>query len=461
MRRLPGVLVLAILAGAVLVPPLPTQPVMAATAKADPAYDSAKAAADSSGPAAIAALQRSLILTGDLNALATGEFGKRSFEAIKAFQKRGKGAETGILTSDEKARLDQESGKVSAAYGFKTITEQGTTVSYPAKVATTRTAGRRGPKFTAAGDSVTVDILFYPPGDEAYDALFERLKKPRAGRTITYSLKKPDAFVITGSSDGMNFYMRFLATSGGTRGFVLGWKPALSPDFDRVPIFMASSLTAEGQIAPPLPVANKPSATTADQPVVAAAGPVLPFEPGKTYGKRTGLGAVVSAAGDVLLAADIVVGCETLAVEGAGSARVIAGDTVNNIALARLEKPSGAVAALRTTPPLQDEKLSAQSLGADGSVTASDATVTALADAAGDMRRFIAAGVPGSALLFDPSGALVSPKIAAAPTPDGADAVALKPLFVSAFLRGQGVTAGPAADPTKAVVKVTCDKTQG
>lgn len=460
MRRLPGVLVLAILAGAALTPPALAQTAKAATEKADPAFEAAKAAADASGPAAIAALQRALILTGDLNTLATGEFGKRSYEAIKAFQKRSKGKETGILTADEKGRLDQEASKVSAAYGFKTVTEQGTTLSYPAKVATTRTAGRRGPKFTAAGDSVTVDILLFPAGDEAYDALFERLKKPRAGRTITYSLKRPDAFVVTGTSDGMNFYMRFLATSGGTRGFVLGWKPALSPDFDRVPIYMASSLTAEGQIAPPL--VPTPATSADEKPAsVAAAGPPLPFEPGKVYGRRTGLGAVVSSAGDVLLAADIVVGCETLTVEGAGSARVVAGDSVNNIALARLDKPSGAVAALRVTPLREGDKLTAASLGADGTMAQSTVTVTAVADAAGDTRRFVAAGVSGSALLFDETGALISPKIAPAPGPDGADALALKPLFVSAFLRAQSVTAGPAADPAKAVLKLTCEKTQG
>ena len=43
-------------------------------------------------------------------------------------------------------------------------------------------------------------------------------------------------------STARSFYMRFLKAGTDSRGFIVGWAPALSPDFDRVPIAMAVSL---------------------------------------------------------------------------------------------------------------------------------------------------------------------------------------------------------------------------
>ena len=221
-----------------------------------------------SAPAEIATIQRALIWTGDLNTLASGEFGKRSFEAIRAFQRRLKAADTGILVAAERAALDKAAKASASAFGFRTATEQGVTLGYPAKLATQRADGRYGPKFSSPSGNVTVDILRYPAAAETGDALFERLKAERPGRKVTYSLSRPDAFVITGTVDGKSFYMRFLRTASDTRGFVLGWDPALSPGFDRVAIAMAVSMAAAdgasaGGPAAPADAAPQPAVTVA------------------------------------------------------------------------------------------------------------------------------------------------------------------------------------------------------
>jgi peptidoglycan hydrolase-like protein with peptidoglycan-binding domain len=461
MMRRPLPLAMVLLAAVAWLPVTGSAPASAQTATApNPLFDAAKTAADTAGVAETAAIQRSLILTGDLNALATGEYGKRTFEAIKAFQKRTKAPETGILLPAERKRLDADAAKVSADYGLKPITERGTTLLYPAKIVTKRTDGKRGPKFSAPKDSVTVDILFYPTEDEEFAPLFERLKKPREGRTVTYSLMKPEFFVIAGTVDGKSFYMRFLATKTGTRGFVVGWDPKLSPDFDRVPVAMASSLEAEGQLAPLLIAA--PSGTpgpSTEQASTAAApsGPPLPFLPGVVYAKREGLGVVVSAKGDVLTTADLVVGCETLAVTQGGTAKVIAGDLVNNLALVRLEKPGPAPVAISAVPLAEAATLKAAARGEDGAVTQAAAAITATSGPNGDARRFLAAGPMTPGFLFDETGGLISPRIGV----DAGQAVGLRPLFVSAFLRAQGVALAPAGgDAASAVVGLACDKTQ-
>lgn len=458
-------LVLTLLAATAFLPsagPHPALAQTAATAAPNPQFDAAKAAADTAGVTETAALQRSLILTGDLNALASGEFGKRTFEAIKAFQKRIKAPETGILLAAERKRLEAEAAKVSAAYGFKSVTEKGATLLYPAKIVTKRTEGKRGPKFSSPKDSVTVDILFYPKEDEDFAALFERLKKPREGRTVTYSLMKPEFFVIAGTVDGKSFYMRFLATTAGTRGFVVGWDPKMSPEFDRVPITMASSLEAEGQLAPLLIASptgpGGQSATEAATPVTAPAGPPLPFLPGVVYAKRDGLGVVVSAKGDVLTTADLVVGCETLAVAKGGTATVIAGDPVNNLALVRLDKPGPSPVMISAAPLVDAATLQTAARGEDGSVVTAAAAITATSGPNADARRFLAAGPMSAGFLFDEAGGLVSPRIGV----DGDKAIGLRPLFVSAFLRAQGVTpAATGGDAPSAVIGLSCDKTQG
>src|SRR5258707_778341 len=49
------------------------------------------------------AIQSDLIWTGDYNGVLSGEFGERSVAAVKAFQKRKGGKETGVLNLQERA----------------------------------------------------------------------------------------------------------------------------------------------------------------------------------------------------------------------------------------------------------------------------------------------------------------------------------------------------------------------
>src|SRR3972149_4797720 len=51
------------------------------------------------------AIQSDLVWTGDLNGLPDGEFGERSITAVKAYQKRQGGKETGILNPQERSQL--------------------------------------------------------------------------------------------------------------------------------------------------------------------------------------------------------------------------------------------------------------------------------------------------------------------------------------------------------------------
>ena len=63
-------------------------------------------------------IQFDLVWTGDYNGLINGEFGERAIAAVKAFQKRNGGKETGVLNPPERAALaaavEAEAGARSA-----------------------------------------------------------------------------------------------------------------------------------------------------------------------------------------------------------------------------------------------------------------------------------------------------------------------------------------------------------
>jgi hypothetical protein len=308
----------------------------------DPAFDAAKAAAVAMGADAFASIQQDLIWTGDLNTLPSGEMGKRSYDAIRAFQKRIGVKDTGIFTPQQRDVLAQHAARFTSMFGFDTLTERGITIGYPSKVTTERSDGRNGPHLAtpkAAKNQVTVDILSLPTAKETFEALFARLKTENPKRKVAYSLLRPDFFVVSGTNEGMTFYIRFIKTDTESRGFVLGWDPALSPRFDRVAIAMASSLKLADAGAPSAPPQPQP-AQPPEPPK--PAGPPVPLAAGTPSTPKTGIGTFVSSEGDILTYASLIAGCETVTLQGGGKAKVIGGDLNNDIALVRGALPAGA-----------------------------------------------------------------------------------------------------------------------
>ncbi|WP_413991345.1 peptidoglycan-binding protein [Labrys okinawensis] len=439
-----GVALLSLPAFAQTAPPAPDSD--NSKPASDPAFDAAKAAAVAMGADAFASIQQDLIWTGDLNTLPSGEMGKRSYDAIRAFQKRIGVNDTGIFTPQQRDVLAQHAAKFTAAFGFDTLTEHGITIGYPAKVTTERSEGRNGPHLStpkAAKNQATVDILNLPTAKESFEALFARLKTENPKRKVTYSLLRPDFFVVSGTNEGMTFYIRFIKTDTESRGFVLGWDPALSPRFDRVAIAMASSLKLAGAGDQSVPSKAQPApAPEPPKPV----GPPVPLAAGAPMTPKTGIGAFVSSQGDILTYASVIAGCETVTLQGGGKAKVIGGDPNNDIALVRGALPAGAQPLAWRLPALGENEAVSLLSGAAPVAT----TVSALAGANSDTRRvMLAAGSAGT--LIDKDGAL-----AGLPAADGSPS-ALKGLFVTAFLRANGATApSQGGDPTKASVTLTC-----
>ena len=99
------------------------------------------------------AIQSDLIWSGDYNGGVTGEFGDRAIAAVKAFQKKQKGKETGILTPEERAALAGAVKSQREQVGWRIVEDPvmpgvflgipGKLVDRPPRAARAAAAGRR------------------------------------------------------------------------------------------------------------------------------------------------------------------------------------------------------------------------------------------------------------------------------------------------------------------------------
>jgi len=67
------------------------------------------------------AIQNDLVWTGDYNGLVNGEFSERAISAVKAFQKRKGGKETGVLNQPERAALATAARPKQEAVGWRIV----------------------------------------------------------------------------------------------------------------------------------------------------------------------------------------------------------------------------------------------------------------------------------------------------------------------------------------------------
>src|SRR5688572_22348318 len=71
--------------------------------------------------AARLSIQNDLAWTGDYNGAINGEFGERAIAAVKAFQKRNGGKETGVLNQPERATLAAAAKPKQDAVGWRMV----------------------------------------------------------------------------------------------------------------------------------------------------------------------------------------------------------------------------------------------------------------------------------------------------------------------------------------------------
>jgi peptidoglycan hydrolase-like protein with peptidoglycan-binding domain len=390
------------------------------------------------------AAQEALVWLGLYVGVNDGEFGKRTRDAILAFQASLKAPADGALSAPELKALLASAQKAREAAGFQVVSDPKTGAKIGAPL-----------KLLRALPGARLD--FAANADADLGALYTRLSAATPSRKIAYKAIKPDAFFVVSGQDGpVKFYTRFDKNPNAIpqiRGFTFAYPASQNAYLDRIAIAIANSFEPFPEPAG-APAAN---AAAPSAPNPAAAPPAVP-QPAAT--------ALVVAPGKALTALKAedcphpTVAGKPVRIERADAATglvMLAGDFASNGGAPQLGSPAQDLVILGFSGPR---------------VAASSASFTG-----GDARPVVTAAVDKGASggpVFDRRGALVGlvAPIAGEPKRVGSVALAsphrlIPPDALRAFLGASepdsegaaSLSAGDiAARERKALVAVFCQK---
>src|SRR6476659_1274090 len=307
-----------------------TKPKTVTTKPIRPALQKPEETANAMAQAERLALQSDLAWIGQYNGAITGDVSERMVAAIKEFQKSRGGKQTGVLNPQERGILADTAKRRQESVGWKIITDAGTGVrlGIPTKLVPQQTSDTNGAKWTSPTGTVQVVLTRRKEANPTTAKLAEREKKEPAGRTIEYSVVKPDIFVLSGLQGLKKFYLRGTFRGDEVRILTILYDQATENTVEPVVIAMSSAFNAF--------------------PSGAQAGP----PPRKTVEYGTGI--VVSDDGAILTDRLVTDSCLAITVAGYGSADRLAEDREHDLALlhiygARGLKPLSLVAGAAKT----------------------------------------------------------------------------------------------------------------
>jgi hypothetical protein len=259
------------------------------------------------------AIQSDLAWSGHYNGVINGEVSDRMIAAIKAFQKDRGGKETGVLNPQERGALADAAKRLQDNVGWKTVTDAGSgaRLGLPTKLLPQQSSDANGAKWSSSTGTIQIQLARRKEADPSTAKLAEQEKKEPAGRTIEYSVVKPDFFVLSGMQGLKKFYVRGQFKVSEVRIMTILYDQATEGT-------MAPVVIARSSACNPFPAGTQ------------AAGP----PPRKTVEYGTGI--VVSEDGAVVTDRQLVDGCMSIVIGGYGNADRAAEDKEHDIALLRI-----------------------------------------------------------------------------------------------------------------------------
>jgi hypothetical protein len=257
------------------------------------------------------AIQSDLVWSGDYNGIINGDFGDRSIAAVKAFQKKSKSKETGILTPDERALLAASVRVQREQVGWTLVEDEalpGARLGIPAKFAVKSERGTSGSRWFSARGEIQIETFREKMGGAQLSTLFEEMKKTPAGRRVEYNTINADFFVLSGLQGLKKFYVRVQLKDNEARGMTILYDQAMDGIMEPVVVAMSSAFAPFGG------------------ETAAAAGRKVEYASG----------IIVSNDGHVITERQATDGCHVIVVAGHGNAERIAEDKSSDLALLRL-----------------------------------------------------------------------------------------------------------------------------
>ncbi len=255
------------------------------------------------------AVQEALVWSGDYAGSLDGTFGRMTFEALSAFlarRKLGPDAVGGDVAAKAFAEL---TGTKKAAVGWQMIADPatGVRIGVPLKVIGPIGRAEAGSRWPSKDGRVELRTHRIAGTDLA--RVFDLVRAEMPGRRITYSVLRPDWFVVADDLGGKRGYARFVRGPTDIRGFTFVLDAALGPELDRVVIATAGTFEPFPGSTPAQPnVATAPTTPPAAPPAATPTPAAIP-----ATGLATGL---VVGPGRVLTAAAAITGCTNLTVAG-------------------------------------------------------------------------------------------------------------------------------------------------
>ena len=297
-----------------------------------------------------------LIATGDFNGFHGDGFNERYYKAILAYEKRKRFVMDGKLQSRELQGLKAEHSSFLHQYPMNDEVHPvtGAKVRVPRSHFDKLDAYEKGLLYSRRDKQLSLSFAAHSRFDQSFEAMFELLRRPESHRKITYSRLRPTFFVVTGINKSRKFYTYMAASVYGTTGFTLTWGPDYENVSGRLTTLMANSFVPEPEEKQP--GASSPPQVSAEPPPVVDSN----AEAGESEKPQisTGTGFKVSSDGHVLTNFHVAGKCKSISLRKPGalptSARLVAGDERNDLALLRADQPmDGPVAEFRDGAPVK------------------------------------------------------------------------------------------------------------
>jgi hypothetical protein len=392
------------------------------------------------------ALQSDLAWVGQYNGAITGEVSDRMVGAIKEFQKGRGGKETGVLNPQERSALADIAKRRRDNAGWKIVTDAGTGVQLgiPGRLVPQQTSDANGTKWSSPTGTIQVLLTRRKETNPTTARLADREKKEPAGRTVDYTVVKPDFFVLSGLQGLKKFYLRGAFKGDEVRILTILYDQATENTVEPVVIAMSSAFN-------PFPSGNQSAGS----------------QPRKTV--EYGTGVVVSEDGAVVTDRQITDECIAITIAGLGNADRVAEDKDHDLALLRVYGAHGLkpmnIAGSATKSALDLTGIAdPQSQGGGAAASSVKASVASIGGN-GDLALSPAPGLGFSgAAALDGDGqfagvALLKPLVVAGPpnAAPAAQAVLVSAGRVREFLKANSVTAsGGSTEARVSVVRVIC-----
>jgi hypothetical protein len=375
---------------------------------------------------------------GYFDGMSAEEVGGHTADAIKAFQRRNSGKETGSLSDQERALLAEAAKPRQTRLAWRLIDDSatGARIGIPEKFVPRSSSARIGSRWASGGGQIQIET--FRLHEASLSALFEQEKKTPQ-RRIAYSILNPDSFLIIGEQRLKKLVIRAQSSGSEVRGVTILYDQA-----------------TEGTMAP-VAVAVADTFVGFPDPNAAPAA-------GHKRGVEYSTAIVVTAGGDFIALDEATNECLSLTVRGFGHAERVAEDKGSGIALFHLYGATNLI-----PEPLAGDASTSADLtlfGIADPLTQNDGIVTKVA-AQMTPQGVVPAPQPGfaGALAIDAQGRFAGIVALKAPLVAGAASVPLQATLVPAvtvraFLRAQHIVLGaPGAGHAamdQSVVRLIC-----